>query len=296
MNDERERRRRTALAALALDEAPAAAGGRPTLDELSDWIAGALPAARAAEVREHVARDPGVFEDWRQLKLAADEPAPVDDDVPVAATSSSGSPVRSGTGGGSFGGGLIERLREWLGPVPLGAAFATVAAVGLGLAVLTRPSAPEVDPWADWQVPKSVVGPALAPEERPELQTVLVGVREQLRDLSLPPFGPGGRALPEEVDGCTDPDAECAARRESLRELGRLGVLARIECSLGTDGELTAERQRTVGRILVELEDQATTARLAGPLRAWAAAETRAARCAAVDDVLSRSLTVADAS
>jgi|GEM_PF-4773932 len=277
-----DRIRHLCLAALALDEPAPAGGERPSLDELWDWMAGQVPEPRATQIGEHVARDPRVHEQWRELRDALEE------DQASSAVSDGHSrterdaPRRTG---------WLESLSRWLSPPVYGGAFATVAVLGIAIGVARQP--PEPDLWQDWQVLKTSGVLEVQQDEAAELNAFLVGMREQMRLMTLPLTGPQGRRLPDRIEPCGDSDTACVQRREGLRELGRLSVLSRFDCVL--DNEWRPERQRRAAELLAVLGEQGSLARLRAPWQAWAAADDTIARCNAIDELLARGLTGLDA-
>ena len=69
-DDEVDRRRALALAALAASADERPRGARPTREEIRRWIDGEVAAGRAAEIDLHVALDPELHARWRELRLA----------------------------------------------------------------------------------------------------------------------------------------------------------------------------------------------------------------------------------
>jgi len=291
MSGDERRERRLALAALALDEAPTAPGAPPELDELAAWMAGEIAPERARQIRAHVARDPQTYEAWRQLRLAVAEDTP-------ARTRASSTVARAVSGSASDGradasAGWLDTLRDRFGYPALGGGFATIAALGIAIGVSLGPPPPDADIWQDWQRPKGVGSAAIAERELAELQSFLAGVAEQTSALGLPPLGPNGHPLPRRAPPCDGADTDCRARRERLIELGRLSVLSRWECVLES---AVPDRRDRATELLAALESDPGAARLLGPLRDWASADSQRARCGAVDRLLARALSAQRAS
>ena len=76
-NGQSEKERLNAMLALVADEEKPV-GRKPDLQEIQAWHMGKLDAQRANEVKTHVARDPGCYQQWSDLlaeeKTAVDKP------------------------------------------------------------------------------------------------------------------------------------------------------------------------------------------------------------------------------
>ena len=280
--------------ALALDDPMPAPGARPDLDELWDWTAGAVDAARAREIRAHVARDPELYAAWRELRreLAAGAgPAPVPGiAAPVASPIATDGPDATVVPGSSAAPGALERLRAWLATPWLVPAFALVAALAVGLGPALR-GPPPVDVWQDWSTPKGLPAPA-SPAEREELDALLAGVAAALAARGVPVAGPRGERLSMEAPACgttaAGGAAACESRRAALGELGAASVDARAGCVAGGEpGEAAAARVDAAAAALV---GAVGIDRLGPGLERWRGADGGGARCAAVALLLDAAL------
>lgn len=299
MNNEQDRYdRQLAMAAIALDHAADTGDGeKPDFEELWDWSAGQLSGVRASQIQSHVARDPDIYAQWREIRLALEET--VNKDMASdPATHNVAPPLHGRNANGQesttkIKSGLMETIFNWLTPAQLGGGFATAAILGVAVSIgLNQSDSPPNDFWSDWQSPKSLEAPDLDDAEVAELQAFLAGMGKQMGELSIPAFDPAGRSLPEQVPECSIGDESCDTRRALLYELGELSVKARLECMVvDSDNALQqqAQRQRLQDIAQSLASDNAVT-RLILPLQDWAAADNIDARCGAVSSLIQRGL------
>lgn len=167
--------RLAALLALAAEAGPPP-GPTPDLREIQAWHLGRLEAARAAEVKSHVARDPQCYRLWREL---------IADDAEQA--QAAGQAVAPAPG-------RLARLWQWLAPRPgvwLGGGLAAALALVLAWVVvplLTTPPADDSGPVIadsgsiDWS---ATLGSLLGLSDGPPVETDLPPLETPVADVAL---------------------------------------------------------------------------------------------------------------
>lgn len=236
-NDEFDSERAAARLSLLLDAPEPAPGPKPGIDELWDWQAGLIDGERAEQIRAHVARDPSVYAQWREIRLAIDEPSPKES--PATAETAQTGP--------------LGRLVGWLFPEGFaGGAMAAAAVIGVavvvGIQLFGAPELDEIvderyaawggfdadlDPWsADGIMIKgNQVGVVRERSEVTGANAFAFGMSEGLRMAGSPVVtGPGGETLPTTLPACDAGDAGCPDYVEAMRQLGRLVTGAHLQC------------------------------------------------------------------
>ena len=268
-----------ALATLLLDNPEPPVGEAPTTAELWDWMHGSLSLQRAAEVETHVARDPDIFEQWRQLRQAESEFGAFDTQA-----SSSDQDVDSV--------GWWQRIRDAVTDPGLHPARGlavgltmVVVFVAAGLLRQTPGYGPGIGPefWVDWQSPKHSSASNVSAEQQAHLQLILSGIADHLRELQQPQTGPDGEELP--VAECRVAN-DCDDTSEILFDLGQRAAVARSRCL--TEQSLPADDWLI--QTLSALEKTNLALVVHKPLRSWVEASSSAGRCVAADTLISRAL------
>ena len=212
-----------ALASLLLDNPDPPLGDKPTIVELWDWMHGSLSPQRASEVETHVARDPNIFEQWRQLRLSESQ---VEQYVAVA---DSKELDESTTGWWQKIRGTIANLS--MQPIRGIAVGLTMVMVFVTAGLLRQ--APEtglngdIDFWTEWQSPKQNSATNPDEDQQAHLQVMLSGVSVHLQTEPQPSAGPDGELLPDTDCRGT---AACGEESRLLFSLGRRAAAARSFC------------------------------------------------------------------
>ncbi len=296
IDTEEDNARELALAALLLDAPDAAFGMRPTMEELWDWMFDKVSTERAAEIRSHLARDAGVYEDWRQLRLAHAEAKGLNMPLtePAADQTENNEPVLSEQSKFSLASRPLNWLRnffKWWASLPSAKLVGSVAVLCVAVAagLLQNQPEPKIDFWKGWQVPKSVSKDNSNNNQRIELQAVLSGMHRKMLELTIPPIGPEGQDLPNRPVDCTE-DPQCTIRHQRLQELGELAVVSYRACLLNKPADESS--QSRAAEILAAIEFDGFSAPLVAPLRQWTNADESATRvrCAAIASLIARAL------
>jgi len=295
-----EQSRQLVLAALAIDKPSSAAADKPDMAELWDWVNGSVDPQRALQIRSHVARDPELYAQWRELRLAlAEDAAGSASDIVAHSVSdeSFDQPAQKLASGyrresEESKESLFERFFNWLSPPVFGGGLATAAILGVAVSIGLNQSQQSQDFWTDWQSPKGLPS-ALVAEDIALSQSFLAGMGKQMQALSIPATGPTGQKLPQrsDVQPCEAGDDLCASRRDVMAELGQLSVTTKIRCVVDQSGEQgnQGDQARVVDLSALAEQDE-LMARFMAPVRQWATSEQSDARCSAVNALIQRSL------
>ncbi len=277
--------RRTATAAILLDNNNPALGARPSIEELWDWIHDELPETRAAEIKTHIASDGDIYEQWRQLRMAIDEEA--DEKAAQSVPASHDKPRASVT---DYIEAIRSKFRQPFFPAQTAIITATLAVVGIGIALLPTPHTTD-NLWANWQQPKSTTPTDITEDTRSAYRVILHGMGEALAKRSLPATGPQGKPLPRDTTVCQAGN-ECYALIPQLKELGGLLISAQAACVSGD--QLPASLASALDRLQSDLSVSQVVAPLQFPLNKWQKTTDQNAQCAAVENVIARTLPALD--
>ncbi|MCB1876532.1 MAG: hypothetical protein KDH88_11215 [Chromatiales bacterium] len=274
-----------------LDDA-SAPGRKPDLEEIAAWHEGRLNAERAGQVKAHVARDPGCYALWVELRRSEAE---------LRTERVSLRKRRS----------WLHGLRSWWQrPAAfawLGGAVTAMLAVILVLPVILDArltgniddriagfQLPPTDMQTAWPwgrlIPKGVE--SIPAEDQDEILALRAGIRRALVALAGADNTTARlvQRLPELAPACADGDRDCQTRRMWLGELGRLLVLGRLSCarSGGIDAGTLGSLRRLIPDVLDRLQDDPKATRFAGlDARQWLSeALAASAFCDALDEKL----------
>ncbi|OED35003.1 hypothetical protein AB833_31595 [Chromatiales bacterium (ex Bugula neritina AB1)] len=269
---------RLALSALLLNSAPPAAGAVPDDGELWDWIHGEVASPRSGEVNQHIARDPAVYERWRQMRVHIEE-FEAEEEQTADFVEKDLKSIWSDLG---------EFFRQrWLRP---GAAISTtiVAAASLALVIVLVPSffTPKTDFWLEWSHIKGHHSRPLPAQTRENLRVLLAGIKSTLVSEGLPVTDPDGLPITVVEPDCLQANT-CDNQTAQLYSIGQLAASGRLQCI--SDSFDFESRLIPNAKQLAVSSDEAL-AIIRKPLESWVAAESEQRHCAAITQIIDRTL------
>ena len=143
--------------------------------------------------------------------------------------------------------------------------------------------------WENWRQPRQSTAVMRDAIIRPELQSVLAGIGQELRSLEQDPAGPDGRALPRATPDCEEDDAGCPARRAQLFRLGELLAVGLKRCGVAEASVVPTDELIVINSVL---EADGRLQGLQAPLQQWMSAEAEewVTACSAIRTLIARAL------